>query len=283
MVSPRVWLITGTSTGLGLATAEAALVQGDVVIATLRKPEALASLIERYPASQLHVVKVDTTKREDIEAAFTYAKAKLGQVDVVFNNAAVAFVSELETTPEADSRSLFDVNFWGAIYVTQEAVKFFREVNAPGTGGFLLQCSSIAGIVSFPGFSICGAFKHALEAVTEALVGELDPKWNIKVTLLEFGKFLTPGYESLNTGRKPVHPAYLDASGKPRVVADFPVTDDMGDPAKAGAMLWKFTKETNPPLRLAVGKDAVAGVRAKATELLKGVEENASWSEDLQI
>jgi NAD(P)-dependent dehydrogenase (short-subunit alcohol dehydrogenase family) len=276
-------LITGTSSGLGLATTEAALAQGDIVIATLRKPEALASLVERYPASQLHVIKVDTTQRADVEAVFAYAKTNLGRVDVVFNNAGAAFGSEFETAPEAESRGLFDVNFWGAVYVTQEAIKFFREVNAPGTGGFLLQCSSIVGIISPPGASIYNATKHALEAITESLAGELNPDWNIKVTLLEFGRFLTPGYKDVGGARKPVHPAYLDASGKPRVPNAFVIAENMGSPAKAGAMLWKFTKEPNPPLRLAVGKDAIALVRLKANNLLKGVEENASWSEDLEL
>jgi NAD(P)-dependent dehydrogenase (short-subunit alcohol dehydrogenase family) len=267
---------------LGLATAEAALAQGDTVIATLRKPEALASLVERYPASQLHVVKVDTSKRADVEAAFAYAKAHVGRIDVVFNNAGAMFFSEFETSPETDSRSLFDVNFWGAVYVTQEAIKFFREVNAPGTGGFLLQSSSVVGIISPPGVSIYNATKHALEAVTEALAGELNPDWNIKVTLLEFGKFLTPGYQGLGT-RLPTHPAYLDASGKPRLENPFVTAEGAGDPVKAGALLWRFTKEANPPLRLAVGKDAMTYITFKANLLLKGVEENASWSEGLEL
>jgi NAD(P)-dependent dehydrogenase (short-subunit alcohol dehydrogenase family) len=266
---------------LGLSTAEAALAQGDIVIATLRKPEALASLVERYPAPQLHVVKVDTTQRDDVEAAFAYAKANLGRVDVVFNNAGSMFFSELETSPEAEGRALFDVNFWGAIYVTQEAIKFFREVNPPGTGGFLLQSSSVVGIYSPPGVAIYNASKHALEAATEALAGELNPDWNIKVTLLEFGKFMTPGYQNLGT-RLPTHPAYLDASGKPRVNNPFGSPQGASDPAKAGQLLWKFSKEPNPPLRLAIGKDSLYLIRLKANTLLKGVEENASWSEGLE-
>jgi NAD(P)-dependent dehydrogenase (short-subunit alcohol dehydrogenase family) len=265
-----------------LSTAEAVLAHGDTVIATLRKPEALASLVERYPAPQLHVVKVDTTKRSDVEAAFAYAKTHLGRVDVVFNNAGSMFFSELETSPEEDSRALFDVNFWGALYVTQEAIKFFREVNPAGAGGYLLQSSSLVGIYSPPGASIYNATKFALEGITEALSRELNPDWKIRVTLLEFGKFLTPGFKGLGAERKPVHPAYLDASGEPSVRNAFAVTEGVSDPAKAGELLWKLSNEPSPPLRLAIGKDAVAAIRYKAGALLKGIEEFASWSDNLE-
>jgi NAD(P)-dependent dehydrogenase (short-subunit alcohol dehydrogenase family) len=157
MEGPNDSPVTGTSSGLGLATAEAVLVRGDVVVATLRKPDAISSLTERYPASQLHVLALDVTKRADIERGFAYVREKLGRLDVVFNNAGVGFASEVESLTDEAARRLFDVNLWGALYVTQESVKFFREVNEPGVGGVLLQASSILGLISIPVSSIYNA------------------------------------------------------------------------------------------------------------------------------
>ena len=92
------------------------------------------------------VAKLDVTKPEEIEAAFTAAKDAFGRVDVVFNNAGIALLSEIEGTPDDAARGVFETNFWGAANVSREAVKFFREVNPAGVGGRLLQFSSVSGL-----------------------------------------------------------------------------------------------------------------------------------------
>lgn len=122
---------------------------GHKVVATLRKPEALSDLVARYPSTQLLVVKVDVTNKADVSAAFAKAEEVFGRIDVVFNNAGTMFVAEVESLGETDARDLFEVNFWGATRVTQEAVRFFREVNKP-IGGRLLQVSSKLGLVGGP-------------------------------------------------------------------------------------------------------------------------------------
>lgn len=114
---------------------------GHKVVATLRKPEAISDLATRYSPTQLLVVKVDVTNEADVTAAFAKAEEVFGRIDVVFNNAGVSIVGEVESVNEADARDLLDVNFWGAVRVTKEAVRFFREVNQP-VGGRLLQVSS---------------------------------------------------------------------------------------------------------------------------------------------
>ena len=114
---------------------------GHKVVATLRKPVAVSDLATRYPPTQLLVVKVDVTDEADITAAFAKAEEVFGRIDVVFNNAGISIAGEVESVDEADARDLLDVNFWGAVRVTKEAVRFFREVNKP-IGGRLLQVSS---------------------------------------------------------------------------------------------------------------------------------------------
>lgn len=119
---------------------------GNKVVATLRKPEAISDLTARYPSTQLLVVKVDVTNKADITAAFSKVEEVFGRIDVVFNNAGASFAAEIESIDEADARDMFEVNFWGAARVTQEAVRFFREVNKP-VGGRLLQVSSRLGLI----------------------------------------------------------------------------------------------------------------------------------------
>ena len=121
------------------------MANGDNVVATLRKPEALKDLQDRTPADRLLVLKLDVTKHDEIIDAFAQAKKKFGRVDVVFNNAGYAIYSVVENTPDDRARTLFETNFWGAVHVNQEAVRFFREVNEP-QGGRLLQTSSSGGI-----------------------------------------------------------------------------------------------------------------------------------------
>jgi hypothetical protein len=116
--------VTEASSSLGLATAEAALSKGDVVVDTQRRPEVLTSLVERYnPGSQLYVLTVDLTKPSHVVDALAYVKANVGSLGVVFNNAGGGFVCEVEGTPEDAVRALFKLNFWGSLRVSREAIK----------------------------------------------------------------------------------------------------------------------------------------------------------------
>jgi len=150
MSPPRVWIITGASSGLGKALTEAVLRKGDIVVATLRKPSVLAPLTKQYSPFQLLLLSLDVTRPSDITAAFTRTQEVFGRLDVVFNNAGYGMIGEVEGTPDADARALLEVNFWGLVGVSREAVKFFREVNPPGQGGVLLQNSSMAAFLGLP-------------------------------------------------------------------------------------------------------------------------------------
>lgn len=138
---------------MGKAVTEVALRQGDIVVATLRKPSSLAPLAEQYSPSQLLILTLDVTRPSDITAAFARTQEVFGRLDVVFNNAGHGMMSEVEGTPDADARALFEVNFWGLVGVSREAIRFFREVNPPGKGGILLQNSSMMSLLGAPGGS----------------------------------------------------------------------------------------------------------------------------------
>ena len=131
--------------GYGLQVAQQLLVhclEGDRVVATLRKPSALSDLVVKHSADQLLVLKLDIVSPPGITSTFTAALARLGRINIVYDNAGLSSIGEVEGTPDTNARHLFEVNFWGAVNVTREAVRVFRDENKP-RGGSLLQASNI--------------------------------------------------------------------------------------------------------------------------------------------
>ncbi|KAH9830850.1 uncharacterized protein C8Q71DRAFT_784821 [Rhodofomes roseus] len=271
----KIWFITGSSTGFGRLVTETALGHGDKVAATLRKPEMLSGLSSKYSSSQLLVLKLDVTKSDEVKQAFSAAHAHFGRIDVVFNNAGSIVLGSVEGTPDVMARNLFELNLWGAVNVTSTAVHYFREFNKPA-GGHLIQNSSLCGISGFPrtGF-YCGT-KHAMEGITEALAAEVDPSWNIKVTLLEPGSFYTGGHGRGDLA--PPHPAYKQPDMSKMLSGE-----GMSDPVKGVEIIYRLASLPNPPLHLPLGPDAVATFNDKAKRLLEATEAYASWSEGLEL
>jgi len=281
MSSPKIWFITGSSSGFGRCVTELVLKNGDIAVATLRKPEVLAELSKKYPSDKLLVLKLDVQNKQEIINAFSEVEKKFGRIDVVFNNAGYSLVGEVEGTEEAAARALFDVNFWAAANVSREAIRFFREVNKPA-GGRLLQNTSMVAIEGSPAFGFYSASKSALEALSESLAGELDPDWNIKITLIEPGAFRTDIVSSMPV--LPLHPAYTKPtlggfmvrkymeSGPPRAEAD-----------QAAEVIYGIAELSEPPLYFPLGKDAVAFAKKKAAKLQADVEKFGSLSDGLDL
>ncbi|KAJ3488421.1 hypothetical protein NLI96_g2857 [Meripilus lineatus] len=284
MTVPQVWFVTGASSGFGRAMVEYVLEKGDIAIATLRKPQALDDLKAKYPASRLLILGLDVTRPSDITNAFVKARETFGRIDVVFNNAGYALVGEVEGTPEETARTLFDVVFWGADRISREAVKFFREVNKPGVGGRLLNNSSVVGLNAYPGIGYYSAAKFALEGISQALADELDPAWNIKISLIEPGTFITPG-GSQNLVTVPAHAAYsnpeLKANYTRAILGGGAVIG--GDPNKAVARFYELAHSPQPPLRFTIGKDAIGIVREQVKRVVADLDQYESWSEGLEF
>jgi NAD(P)-dependent dehydrogenase (short-subunit alcohol dehydrogenase family) len=154
--------VTGASSGFGLSLTTHVLEQGDVVIATLRKPETLKHLSQTWTEGQLLILKVDVSNPDDIKDAFRTAEIRFGRIDVVYNNAGFSVMGELESTPEEEARKMFDVNVWGAINVAREAIRFFRDVNK-SQGGRLWSVSSGAGLLPIPAFGYYCASKFGTQ------------------------------------------------------------------------------------------------------------------------
>ncbi|KIJ67113.1 hypothetical protein HYDPIDRAFT_26515 [Hydnomerulius pinastri MD-312] len=282
MSTPKVWFITGASSGFGKSMTELVLSKGDIAVATLRKPEALDDLAARYPKDRLLVLKVDVSKQADIDYAFAQTKDTFGRLDVVFNNAGYAVFGEVEATPNDAARAMFEVNFWGVVNVSRAAVKFFREVNEPGKGGVLLQTSSVSGFAGPPGLSFYAASKHALEGFSDALAKELLPAWNIKICIIEPGGFKT----NSNTSSAivfPEHPAYKDESSATAALRKSVLeTTFEGDANKFSNTIYRMATGGNVPLRLPMGEDALATLKAIVEKRGTVIVEAAPWNVDLK-
>ncbi|TFK34714.1 NAD-P-binding protein [Crucibulum laeve] len=270
MASPKVWLITGSSTGFGLYMARVVLSHGNKVIATLRKPSALDSLASEYPSSQLLILPLDVSKPDQIEAAFAKGKEVFDRIDVVYNNAGVLAIGEVEGTPEQAARDMFEVNFWGASNVNRTAMKYF-PLNQP-IGGLLLLVSSEAALLAVPGLGYYSASKYAIEGVTEALKAEIDPNWNIKITIIEPGPFATNVQG--NAVMLPVHPAYISESLATVALRANPglIVFD-GDAEKASEAFWKISNLEDPPERFLIHRKTAQSARQKVQKLTQALDE----------
>ncbi|GJE91665.1 NAD(P)-binding protein [Phanerochaete sordida] len=285
MRPPRVWLVTGSSSGFGLAMCKHLLAKGDKVVATLRTPSALAALSAEHTSDALLVCSVDVTRPVDIRAAFRAAIAHFGRVDAVFNNAAANLIGEVEAVPDAAARELMDVNFWGAAAVAREAVRVFRDENPPSAGGLLFTMSSELGLRAFAALGYYCAAKFALEGLMEALVQELDPDWNTKICIVTPGTFRTEVRAKATV--VPSHPAYSSVEAPRQAREYFDTTWDpsrptrIGDVTKAVARIYEVSAMEHIPSRLFLGNDSVASVRSKLQRLAAEADESEQWAQGL--
>ncbi|KZP01304.1 NAD-P-binding protein [Calocera viscosa TUFC12733] len=266
---PKVWLITGASSGFGLIMTRLVLENGDKCVATSIDPPALHDLEEKYGPSKLLSLYVDVTRPEEIASAFSAAKEAFGGVDVVLNNSGLGLGGVVEAVPEAVARKLFEVNFWGSTSVTKEAVRFFRDENGPERGGKLLVMSSAAGIGAPAFMGYYAASKHAVEALTTSVAREIKPEWNIQVMLIEPGWFRT-GILS-PTGEFKI--ATPDVYGGPSAYRARAADIQPGDPEKGMQLVHRVAQMDKLPLHLPIGKVAILGAKRIAAEWTKAAED----------
>jgi len=256
---------------------------GDIAVATLRTPSALDDLKQAYDESKLLVLPLDVTNVKQIKSAFQAATDKYGRIDFVYNLAGHGLIAEVEGTPEEVARDLFDVNFWGATRISNEAVRVFREVNKP-QGGHLFVISSLVGLKPMAGTGFYSASKQALESVTEAMSSELHPSWGIKVTIIEPASFRTKAIKE-NLPVLTPHPAYSDACLPSKQLRDFlPVITTNNDPQKLSEIVYfQVARDPNPPLRLPLGEDAVGFASGRSTDFSEAAQKGGVFSQAVKF
>ena len=183
-----VIFITGSSTGIGLATAVAFGRAGHNVYATMRNPDRapeLASIAakERLP---IKVLPMDVDNEASVGKAVAGARDESGRIDVLVNNAGIAVTGPVEELPLADFRRVMETNYFGALRCIQAVVPGMRERRS----GHIINVSSIQGRMSVPSYAAYAASKWALEAASEALAQEAK-SFGIKVSTVEPGMIAT--------------------------------------------------------------------------------------------
>jgi len=180
----KVVVITGASSGIGEATAEALAEEGATVVVAARREERLSELVERLngDGGNALAVECDVTDEEQAHALIQRAKDEFGQVDILVNNAGVMQLSKIEKGLSDEWRTMFDVNVMGLLYTTDAAVQVMKEQGS----GHLVNVSSVAGRKSGPLRGAYSGTKFAVNAISEALRQELIED-NIRVTVVEPG------------------------------------------------------------------------------------------------
>jgi len=263
----KVWLITGSSRGLGRELAKAALAAGHRLVATARDPEDLSDLVAQY-GDRVRAVALDVTDAAAARAAVAAATSAFGRLDVVVNNAGYANVNSIEDMAEDDFRAQIETNFFGVVNVTRAALPVLRAQR----DGHFIQISSIGGRRASVGISAYQSAKFAVEGFSEALSNEVGPL-GIRVTIVEPGGFRTD-WAGSSMRIDQIREEYQATVGSFAQAFRKNADAARGDPAKAAQAVLRIASEKEPPLRLLLGTDAVflAGVVASTR-----MAEDAKW------
>ncbi len=180
----KVAVITGASSGIGEATAEALAAEGASIVVAARREDRLEDLIGRMEGNDGRVLSVaaDVTEEQEAHDLIKQARGEFGRVDILVNNAGVMQLSKIEKGLSDEWRRMFDVNVMGLLYVTDAAIGVMKEQGS----GHIVNISSVAGRKSGPLRGAYSGTKFAVNAISEALRVELLED-NIRVTIIEPG------------------------------------------------------------------------------------------------
>jgi NAD(P)-dependent dehydrogenase (short-subunit alcohol dehydrogenase family) len=184
----RIVLITGTSSGIGKACAQILHQGGYKVYGTSRNaPQSSASpgKKEGQPAT-FELIPMDVTSDESVKQGIELIMAREGRLDVVVNNAGCGFAGAVEDTHMDEAREQLETNFFGVFRVCRAVLPIMRQQGE----GYLINISSLGGLIGIPFQGMYSASKFAIEGLTEALRMEVQP-YGIQVTLIEPGDFRT--------------------------------------------------------------------------------------------
>ena len=266
-MSIKTFFITGANSGFGLAIATAAMEAGHTVIGTVRSEASREGLAKTL--SELRPVLCDVTDFDRIPDVVQQAEDEHGPVDVLINNAGYGHEGVLEESPLEEMRRQFDVNVFGAVAVAKAFLPRFRERRR----GFIVNVTSMGGMITMPGIAYYCGSKFALQGISEVMRSEMAP-FGVHVTTLCPGSFRTDwaGRSMVRTDRSiadydslfdPIREARQAVSGK-----------QLGDPKKLAAAVLTLIGSDNPPPQLLLGSDALSHVTARIERLQ---QELASW------
>lgn len=267
-----VWLITGCSTGFGRDLAQLIIDRGWRLIATARDAARVTDLAEAAPDRVL-ALALDVTEQAQIDSVTQAAIEKFGRIDVLVNNAGYGYQRTIEEGVEAEIRKQFDANTFGLFAMTRAVLPQMRTQKS----GHVINITSVAGLVGFPGSGYYAASKHAVEGFSDALLSEVQPL-GIDVTCVEPGPFRTDwAGRSLQQTESRIAD-YADTAGKRLADTRSGSGKQAGDPVRAGEAMIALTVDPNPPRHLVLGKWGYDAVTDKLKARLAEIEQHRDAS-----
>jgi NAD(P)-dependent dehydrogenase (short-subunit alcohol dehydrogenase family) len=260
-----VWFITGCSTGLGRALADVIVQRGWRVVVTARDTSHIQDLESATPDRVL-ALSLDVTNAADIDAAVAAAKGKFGRIDVLVNNAGYGYQSSVEEGEETEIRAQFDTNVFGLFAMTRAVLPVMREQRR----GNIINITSVAGLIGYPGSGYYAASKHAVEGWSDSLRAEVAPL-GIGVTCVEPGPFRTDwAGRSLRQTTNQITD-YADTAGKRLAVTKETSGAQSGDPVKAAQAMVSVACGADAPRHLVLGSWGFNAVVERMEERVRDI------------
>jgi NAD(P)-dependent dehydrogenase (short-subunit alcohol dehydrogenase family) len=271
------WLITGCSTGLGRAMAEAVIAAGHNAVVTARDVGRVADL-SGDNTDRVLPLPLDVTDTAQVTNTVSKAEEKFGGIDVLINNAGYGYRAAVEEGDDSDIRALFETQFFGSVAMIKAVLPGMRARHS----GAIVNISTIGVQIMPPGSGYYAASKAALEGMSGALHGELKPL-GISVTVVEPGAFRIDFAGRSLTQSSTVIDDYADTAGKRRKEHDTMHGTQPGDPAKAAQAIIAAVESDEPAAFLLLGKDALSVYRRLAAARLDTIEtwEHLTTSTDI--
>src|SRR5215212_7623850 len=260
------WLITGCSTGLGRALAEAVIASGHSAVVTARDVEKVADLAADK-TDRVLPLPLDVTDTAQIRNAVGKAEERFGGIDVLVNNAGYGYRAAVEEGDDADVRLLFETHVFGSVRTIKAVLPGMRARRS----GTIVNLSSIGARIAAEGSGYYAAVKAAIEALTLSLRKEVAPL-GITAIVVEPGGFRTDfAGRSLTQSAQPIAD-YADTAGKRRKEHDTAHGTQKGDPAKAAKAIIAAVESDESPAFLLLGNDALATYRRLAGARLDTIQ-----------
>jgi len=258
-MTQRTWLVTGSGNGLGRNIAEAALAEGDNVIAGARRTEELAPLVAQY-GGRVRPVTLEVRDESAARAAVQLAVDSFGRLDVLVNNAGYGQIAPFEQISAEDFQAIVDTCFYGVVYTTRAALPVMRKQKS----GRIFQVSSVGGRIAYGGNTPYHAAKWAVGGFSDALAMEVAP-FGVKVCTLEPGGIRTNWARRAGQNAPVLLPDYEASVGSILKLLRSVEGRSEGDPRKIADVIVQLAKSDEVPVRLILGVDAEKRVhRAEA-------------------
>jgi NAD(P)-dependent dehydrogenase (short-subunit alcohol dehydrogenase family) len=266
----KVWLVTGSASGLGRNITEAVLASGARLVATARDPSRLDDVVKKY-GDQVRTASLDVADENAANSAVQAAVDAFGRLDVVVNNAGYGDIAPFEQLSSERFKAVVDTNFYGVVNVIRAALPIMRTQKS----GCILQISSVGGRLARPGSTPYHAAKWAVGGFTESLAQEVAP-FGVRVCALEPGGMRTNWGARANEKTPNLLPDYEPSVGTVINALRSYWGRETSDPVKVAQVILRLAESDHLPAHLLIGSDAVQ--YAKQADETRTAEADA-WRE----